>query len=153
MPFSAAGVHTAVMRLALASDHAGFDLKNHLVAHLREQGHEVSDLGCHSRESVDYPDFGKAVADAVVGGAAEFGILVCSSGIGISIAANKVAGARCALVMNEDMAEFTRRHNDANILALGAKYVTPDMARKYVGIFLATAFEGGRHARRVGKLC
>lgn len=141
------------MRLALGSDHAGFDLKNILVAHLREQGHEVADLGCHSKDSVDYPDFGKAVAGAVVAGTADYGILVCSSGIGISIAANKVAGIRCALVMNEDMAEFTRRHNDANVIALGAKYVTSDMAKKYVGIFLATAFEGGRHARRVDKLC
>jgi ribose 5-phosphate isomerase B len=141
------------MRLALGSDHAGFDLKNILVAHLREQGHEVADLGCHLKDSVDYPDFGKAVAGAVTAGAADYGILVCSSGIGISIAANKVAGIRCALVMNEDMAEFTRRHNDANVIALGAKYVTPEMAKKYVGIFLATAFEGGRHARRVDKLC
>ncbi len=141
------------MRLALGSDHAGFELKTLLLAHLRESGHEVADHGCHSKESVDYPDFGKAVAEAVVEGAADFGILVCASGIVISIAANKVPGARCALVMNEDMAEFTRRHNDANLVAFGAKYVTPDMARKYLGIFLATEFEGGRHARRVGKLC
>ncbi len=141
------------MRLALASDHAGFELKNILAAHLREQGHEVADLGAHTKDSVDYPDFGKAVAGAVVGGSADFGVLVCSSGIGISIAANKVDGARCALVMNEDMAEFTRRHNDANVIAFGQKYITPDMAKKYLGIFLSTAFEGGRHARRVGKLC
>lgn len=141
------------MRLALASDHAGFELKNALVAHLREQGHEVADLGADSKESVDYPDFGKAAAEAVVAGRADFGVVVCSSGIGISIAANKVAGARCALVMNEDMAEFSRRHNDANVIAFGAKYVTPEMAKKYLGLFLAGAFEGGRHARRVGKLC
>lgn len=141
------------MRLALASDHAGFELKNILVAHLRELGLEVADLGTHAKDSVDYPDYGKAVAEAVVGGKADFGVVVCSSGIGISIAANKVPGARCALVMNEDMAEFTRRHNDANVIAFGQKYVTPDMAKKYLGIFLSTAFEGGRHARRVGKLC
>ncbi len=141
------------MRLALASDHAGFELKNILVAHLREMGLEVADLGTHAKDSVDYPDYGKAVAEAVVGGKADFGVVVCSSGIGISIAANKVPGARCALVMNEDMAEFTRRHNDANVIAFGQKYVTPDMAKKYLGIFLSTAFEGGRHARRVGKLC
>lgn len=141
------------MRIALAADHAGFELKNALVAHLREEGHDVSDLGTHSKESVDYPDFGKALAEAVVSGAAEAGVLVCSSGIGISIAANRIHGARAAVVMNEDMAEFCRRHNDANILCLGQKYVTPDMAKKYLKIFLSTAFEGGRHARRVGKMC
>ena len=141
------------MRIAIGSDHAGFELKNTLAAHLRELGHEVSDHGTHSKDSVDYPDFGKAVANAVKARSADYGVLVCSSGIGISIAANKVDGIRCALVMNEDMAEFTRRHNDANVIALGAKYVTPDMAKKYLGIFLATAFEGGRHARRVDKLC
>jgi RpiB/LacA/LacB family sugar-phosphate isomerase len=141
------------MRLALGSDHAGFDLKNILVAHLRAEGHDVTDLGTHTKDSVDYPDFGKAVAEAVVSGAAVYGVLVCSSGIGITMAANKVAGIRCANVLNEDMAEFTRRHNDANVIAFGAKYVTPDMAKKYLGIFLATAFEGGRHGRRVEKLC
>lgn len=141
------------MRLALASDHAGFELKNTLVAHLREQGHEVADLGTDSLASVDYPDFGKALAETVVAGNAERGILVCSSGIGISIAANRVAGARAAVVMNEDMAEFCRRHNDANIICFGQKYLTPEMAKKYLGIFLATEFEGGRHQRRVGKMC
>jgi RpiB/LacA/LacB family sugar-phosphate isomerase len=141
------------MRLALGSDHAGFDLKNILVTHLRAEGHDVTDLGTHTKDSVDYPDFGKAVAEAVVSGAAVYGVLVCSSGIGITMAANKVAGIRCANVLNEDMAEFTRRHNDANVIAFGAKYVTPDMAKKYLGIFLATAFEGGRHGRRVEKLC
>ena len=141
------------MHLALGSDHAGYDLKNQLAANLRELGHTVDDLGCHSKDSVDYPDFGKAVANAVVSGGATYGVLVCFSGIGISIAANKVPGIRCANVLNEDMAEFTRRHNDANIIAFGAKYVTPDMAKKYLGIFLGTAFEGGRHSRRVDKLC
>ena len=141
------------MRLAIGSDHAGFELKNLLVAHLRELGHEVTDHGTHSKESVDYPDFGLAVANAVIEGKADHGVLVCSSGIGISIAANRLSGARCANVLNEDMAEYTRRHNDANIIAFGAKYVTVDMAKKYLGIFLATAFEGGRHSRRVGKLC
>lgn len=141
------------MRIALASDHAGFELKNALVAHLRAGGHEVSDLGTHTADSVDYPDFGKAVGEAVAAGTVERGVVVCSSGIGISIAANKVHGVRSALVMNEDMAEFSRRHNDANIIAFGQKYITPDMAKKYLGIFLATAFEGGRHGRRVGKMC
>ncbi len=141
------------MRIAIASDHAGFELKNALVEHLRAEGHEVSDLGTHTKDSVDYPDFGNAVGEAVAAGQAERGVLVCSSGIGISIAANKVAGIRAALVMNEDMAEFTRRHNDANVIAFGQKYVTPEMAKKYVAIFLATAFEGGRHGRRVGKMC
>lgn len=141
------------MRISLGSDHAGFDLKNLLAARLRGQGHEVADLGTHSKDSTDYPDFGEAVALAVKNGAADRGVLVCSSGIGISIAANRVPGVRCANVFNEDMAEFTRRHNDANVIAFGAKYVTPEMAGKYLDIFLATEFEGGRHARRVGKLC
>ena len=141
------------MRLAIGSDHAGFELKGLLSAYLREQGHEVTDHGTNSKESVDYPDFGVAVANAVIDGKADYGVLVCSSGIGISIAANRLHGARCANVLNEDMAEYTRRHNDANIIAFGAKYVTPDMAKKYLGIFLATAFYGGRHSRRVDKLC
>ncbi len=141
------------MRIAIASDHAGFELKNALVEHLRAEGHEVSDLGTHTKDSVDYPDFGKAVGDAVAASEAERGVLVCSSGIGIAIAANKVPGIRAALVMNEDMAEFSRRHNDANIIAFGQKYTTPDMAKKYLALFLTTAFEGGRHERRVGKLC
>ena len=141
------------MRISLAADHAGFELKNVLVAHLREAGHEVTDLGTNSKESVDYPDFGKALAEHVAAGQSERGVLVCSSGIGISIAANRIHKARAAVVMNEDMAEFCRRHNDANILCLGQKYVTPEMAKKYLGIFLATDFEGGRHARRVGKMC
>lgn len=140
------------MKISVGSDHAGFKLKTALANFLREQGHEVLDRGTHDETSVDYPNYGKAVAGDVTGGAAERGVLVCSSGIGISIAANKIPGARAALCLNEDAAEFSRRHNDANIICFGQKYVTPEMAKKYLEIFLTTDFEGGRHGRRVGLL-
>ncbi len=138
------------MKISIGSDHAGFRLKTALKDFLVERGHEVHDRGTTGETSVDYPDFGRAVAGDVADGSAQRGVLVCSSGIGISIAANKVAGVRAALCMNEDMAEFSRRHNDANIICFGQKYNTPEMAKKYLEIFLKTEFEGGRHARRVG---
>lgn len=141
------------MRIVIASDHAGFELKNALAEHLRAEGREVTDLGSYDKSSVDYPDYGKAAAEAVASGQAWRGVLVCSSGIGISIAANRIPGARAALVMNEDMAEFTRLHNDSNLIAFGQKYITADMAKKYLAIFLSTDFEGGRHQRRVNKMC
>ncbi|MDR2862756.1 MAG: ribose 5-phosphate isomerase B [Puniceicoccales bacterium] len=140
------------MKISIGGDHAGYQLKTVLKEHLCSLGHTVTDRGADSEASVDYPDFGHAVAADVVGGVAQFGVLVCSSGVGISIAANKVRGVRAALCMNEDIAEFSRRHNDANIACFGQKYTTADMAKKYLSIFLSTAFEGGRHARRVGKI-
>jgi len=140
------------MKIVLASDHAGFQLKNHLVEILRAGGHEVLDRGTNSADSCDYPVFAHAAAADLAAGNAERAILVCSTGIGISIAANRHAGVRAAVCNNEDAAEFCRRHNDANALCLGAKYVTPAMAEKYVRLFLETSFEGGRHARRVGSI-
>lgn len=140
------------MKISLGSDHAGFRLRTALITFLQTQGHELIDRGPADEASVDYPDFAQAVATDISSGAARFGVLVCSSGIGISIAANKVPGIRAALCSNEDAAEFSRRHNDANIICFGQKYTTPEMAAKYLAIFLQTEFEGGRHSRRVSKL-
>jgi ribose 5-phosphate isomerase B len=140
------------MRIAVGADHAGFVLKQSLADHLREHGHEVLDLGTHSTERVDYPDFGAAVGRAVVGGEAEFGLCVCGSGIGISIAANKVRGVRAANVHDVTSAHLAREHNDANVICLGERLVGPAVAVEALDAFLAAGFEGGRHAARVAKL-
>jgi ribose 5-phosphate isomerase B len=140
------------MKISLGADHGGVDLKDSLALALRAAGHEILDRGTHGHESVDYPDYAVLVSHDVVSGAAERGIVVCTTGIGISIAANKVPGIRAALCFNEDGAEFCRRHNNANVIAFGQKYITPYMALKMTEIFLRTAFEGGRHERRVGKI-
>lgn len=140
------------MRIAMASDHGGFALKQAVAAYLQERGHQVEDFGCHSTESCDYPDFAGAAAKAVASGACERGIVVCSTGIGISIAANKVSGVRCALCGDLFSVEMTRRHNDANMLALGAGITGPLMARQIVTAFLTHEFEGGRHQRRIDKM-
>jgi ribose 5-phosphate isomerase B len=139
------------MKIALGADHAGFALKESLRAALEAAGHTVEDFGTHSPESTDYPDYAGPVAHAVASGKADRGVLVCSTGIGMSIAANKVAGVRAGLVSNAEAADLTRRHNDANVMTLGAKFTTPDQAREWAGIFLSTPFEGGRHQRRVDK--
>jgi ribose 5-phosphate isomerase B len=140
------------MRIAIGADHAGFRLKEHLRGKLAAQGHEVADLGTSSEESTDYPDYAAAVADQVSGGSAERGILVCSSGVGMSIAANKVHGIRAALGVSEEEVRLTRAHNDINILAIGANFTEQEVADKLVDVFLATGFDGGRHARRIGKI-
>jgi ribose 5-phosphate isomerase B len=140
------------MRIALAADHAGFALKNELAAWLREKGHEVSDLGTNSAESVDYPEFGARLARVIASGEAKRGIAVCGSGIGIAIAVNREPKCRCAHVSEPLSAELARTHNDANVLALGARLLGPDMARACVAAFLDTEFAGGRHQRRVDQL-
>jgi ribose 5-phosphate isomerase B len=140
------------MKIAIGSDHAGFALKEQLRDRLRSEGHEVMDLGTSSTESTDYPDYAAAVGHAVRDGVVEKGVLVCSSGVGMSIAANKVKGVRAALGTNADEVSYVRKHNDANVLAIGAKYTEPALAGELVDVFLATAFEGGRHARRVEKI-
>ena len=127
-------------------------LKEHIKAYLAAKGITCEDFGTNSTESCDYPDFGKAAAQAVASGACEKGIVICTTGIGISISANKVKGIRCALCGDVLAAEMTRRHNDANMLAMGAGMVGPMMAERIVDTFLSTEFEGGRHARRVAKL-
>jgi ribose 5-phosphate isomerase B len=140
------------MKIAIGADHAGFILKDQLRDALRLAGHEVTDAGAHSAGSTDYPDYARAVAHEVVSGAVERGILVCSTGVGMSIAANKVDGIRAAIAFNPDEVRLTRAHNDANIMTIGARYTAPDVANEMVRIFLETPFEGGRHARRIGKI-
>lgn len=140
------------MRIALASDHAGVDLKDALATWLKEAGHEVSDLGTHGHESVDYPEFGERLAHAIASGAAERGIAVCGSGIGISIAVNRNPACRCARVSEPLSAALAREHNDINVLAMGARLIGEDMAKACVLAFLDTGFAGGRHQRRVDQL-
>lgn len=137
------------MKIALGSDHGGFALKEHLRLWLTERGHEITDCGCHGTESCDYPVYGRAAAEAVAQGDCDKGIVVCTTGLGISMAANKVHGVRCAVCSEPLSAEMTRRHNDANVLALGGGLTGPNMAERIVEVFLATQFEGGRHQRRV----
>ena len=136
--------------IALGSDHGGYDLKERVKAYLDQEKILYKDFGCDSKESCDYPVFGKAAAEAVASGECDKGIVICTTGIGISITANKVKGIRCALCSDPLSAEMTRRHNDANMLAMGAGMVGPNLAERIVQVFLNTEFEGGRHARRVG---
>lgn len=140
------------MHIALASDHGGFALKEHLKTYLEQQGYNVTDFGTYSADSCDYPDFGQAAARAVASGQCQRGIVVCTTGIGISIAANKVRGIRCALCRDLLSAQLTRRHNDANMLALAGGFTGELEAEHLVEAFLTTEFEGGRHRRRVDKL-
>lgn len=138
--------------IALASDHAAVGLKAELAAWLREQGHSVTDLGPDNADSVDYPDYGFKLADHVAGGQAEFGVALCGSGIGISIAVNRNPACRCALVSDHLAASLSRQHNNANVIAMGARLIGIDTAKDCLATFLATPFEGGRHERRVAKL-
>ncbi|RME24887.1 MAG: ribose 5-phosphate isomerase B [Deltaproteobacteria bacterium] len=140
------------MRIAAGSDHAGLDLKLLLVEHLRKLGHEVEDLGTHSAESCDYPDYAAAVARAVQAGDADQGLLVCGTGVGMAIAANKLPGVRAAVVSDTFSAHATRQHNDANVLCLGQRVVGPGLALDILDAWLAARFEGGRHQRRVDKI-
>ena len=140
------------MKIALAADHAGFALKDELAVWLRECGHDVLDLGTTSEDSVDYPEYGAKLARAVAAGEAPRGIAVCGSGIGIAIAINRFADCRCAHVNEPLSAQLARTHNDANILALGARLVGSDMARQCVSAFIGSEFSGGRHQRRVDML-
>ena len=140
------------MKIALASDHAAVDLKAELADWLRAEGHEIDDLGPATADRVDYPDFGYKLANAVASGAAERGIALCGSGVGISIAVNRNPACRCALVSEPLSAALSREHNDANVLALGARLTGVDMAKACVAAFLSTEFGGGRHSGRVEKL-
>ncbi len=140
------------MKIALASDHGGFELKELVKAHLVEREIEVIDLGTNSEDSVDYPAYGERCGQAVVSGEADCGIVVCGTGIGISIAANKVKGVRCGLCTSVEMAHLTKQHNNANVLALGGRTTAPELAMAIVDEWLDTEFEGGRHQRRVDML-
>ena len=140
------------MKIAFGSDHAGYEYRQMLMAHARELGHEVIDYGTFSKESCDYPVYGHAVGAAVANGEADRGILVCGTGIGMSMAANKHRGIRAACCSDYFSAKFTRAHNDANVLCLGGRVVGPGLACEIVNVFLNTPFEGGRHARRVAQI-
>ena len=140
------------MKIAIGADHAGFQLKEELRASLAAAGHDVVDHGTGNSESTDYPDYASNVATDVSEGKAERGILVCSTGVGMSIAANKVPGIRAALAWNEDEVRLTREHNDANVLTIGAKYHDTEQAERLIEVFLNTGFSGGRHSRRLGKI-
>lgn len=140
------------MKIAFGCDHGGFAVKEAVVSHLKNAGYEVIDFGTFGEDSCDYPDYALKVAKSVASGEAEKGVLICGTGIGMSIAANKVKNVRCAHVNDAYSAEFTRRHNDSNVIALGARIATVDDIIKYIDIFLSTPFEGGRHERRVNKI-
>jgi len=140
------------MRIAIASDHAGFDYKQRIIAHLVAAGHDVQDFGTDSDESCDYPDFVRPAAQAVAEGSAERGIILGGSGNGEAMTANRIPGIRAAVCWDAASARFARSHNDANILAIGERLVTPATALELVEIFLATPFDGGRHERRIKKI-
>ncbi|STO31449.1 Ribose-5-phosphate isomerase B [Fusobacterium necrogenes] len=140
------------MKIALGADHGGFELKEKIKVHLFKKGYEILDLGTNSTSSVDYPRFGHAVGYAVSNKNVDYGIVICGTGIGISIAANKIPGVRAALCTNTTMARLTREHNDANVLALGARIIGDVLAFEMVDIFLTTNFEGGRHSSRVNSI-
>jgi len=140
------------MNIAIGSDHAGFTRKQEILAYLQAQGHEVKDLGTYSKDSVDYPDIAVEVAKLVAYREVERGILICGSGIGVSIVANKTEGVRAANCLNEEMASLSRQHNDANVLTLGERLVDTKTALSMVDVFLTTLFEGGRHEQRVNKI-
>lgn len=139
-------------KIAIGSDHAGFEGKRQASEFLATLGVEVLDKGTGGAESVDYPDFGAAVGRAVASGEADCGVVMCGSGIGISIAANKVAGVRAALCWNEETARLARQHNDANVLCIGARFIEPELAARMIKAFVETDFDGGRHQQRVDKL-
>ena len=140
------------MTIAIGSDHAGFELKEYVLKYLKEQDYQVEDFGTFVADRVDYPDYAIKVAHSVASGENQFGIVICGTGLGVSITANKVRGIRAALCCSEYMAEMARRHNNANILALGGRTTSQEQAIKIIDTFFATEFEGGRHATRVDKI-
>lgn len=140
------------MAVVIGSDHGGFELKQVITEHLKTKGIEVTDVGCYDTNSVDYPDIAEKAAKELLSGNFEFGILVCGTGIGISIAANKIKGIRCAVVANEYCAEMTKRHNNANMLSFGGRVIGPDLAKNILDAYLNAEFEGGRHQNRIDKI-
>lgn len=140
------------MKIILGADHGGYELKNNVAEWLKTQGHQIKDVGTFSPESVDYPDYAKIVGEEVVKGNFDKGILVCGSGVGISIAANKVKGVRAVLCHDVVMARLSREHNDTNIIAMGGRFIAKDLAYEILNVWLNTEFSGGRHARRIEKI-
>lgn len=140
------------MKIALAADHGGFELKNILCDYLKEKGHSVTDLGTNSPESVDYPDYAVLCAKEVTEKNVDFGILVCGTGVGISIAANKIEGIRCGLCPSPEIAALVKQHNNANVIALGGRFTSPSLAKEIVDSYMEAEFEGSRHQRRIDKI-
>jgi len=140
------------MKIAMAADHGGFELKNILIGYLEEKGHTILNLGTDSPESVDYPDYAKLCCEKVVSKEVDFGILVCGTGVGISIAANKIDGIRCGLCPSKEIAALVKQHNNANVIALGGRFTSPDDAKAIVDSYMEAQFEGGRHQQRVDKI-
>ena len=140
------------MKIAMAADHGGFELKDILRDYLTEKGHEITDLGTNTPDSVDYPDYAKLCADEVVAKNVDFGILVCGTGVGISIAANKVKGIRCGLCPSPEIAALVKQHNNANMIALGGRFTDVPTAKKIVDAYMSAEFEGGRHQGRIDKM-
>jgi len=140
------------MKIAIAADHGGYEYKQKLIPHIEQLGHEIVDMGCYSAESVDYPDYVVPCAEAVASGSAKLGIVICGTGVGASISANKVGKIRCALCTDPLMARLTREHNNANILALGGRIIGIELAKEIVSVFLSTDFLGGRHQNRIDKI-
>lgn len=140
------------MKIALSADHAGFELKEKIYKHLIDKGHSVTDFGTYSRESIDYPEFAYVASKSIVEHNNELGILICGSGVGVSITANKVKGIRAANCFNKEMASLARKHNNANVICFGARFIEPEQAIAMADIFISTEFEGGRHKVRVDKI-
>ena len=140
------------MKIAIGCDHAAYTFKEGIKAYLESKGHQVVDKGCYSTDRADYPDHGIAVGEAVAGGEVERGVVICGSGIGISIAANKVKGVRCALCSEPLSAQLSRNHNDANVLAMGARLIGLEMGKAIIDAWFAAEFEGGRHVGRIAKI-
>ncbi|MHB1323742.1 MAG: ribose 5-phosphate isomerase B [Coriobacteriia bacterium] len=140
------------MRIHLGADHAGFQMKEHVRRWLEALGHQVTDVGTHAEESVDYPDYAALVGTAVASGDADLGVLVCGTGLGMAIAANKVPGVRAVQASDPEMARMARLHNDANVISLPGRYVSPQRAEEVLGAFIGAVFEGGRHQRRIDKI-
>ena len=140
------------MKVVIGCDHGGFELKEVLSAHLKDKGFDVVDVGTYDTNSVDYPDLAQKACEEVISGRCEWGVLICGTGIGISIAANKVNGIRCALVSNEYSAEMTKRHNNANMVAFGGRVTGPDLAKHILDAYVGAEFEGGRHEKRIEKI-
>lgn len=140
------------LKIAIGSDHAGFDLKEILIPYIKSKGISVDDKGCYSKERADYPDYGHAVAISVLNKEADFGVLMCGSGNGINMSANKHTGIRAALCWNSEIAALARQHNDANILVLPARYISGEEAKKCLDVFFTEKFEGGRHQARIEKI-
>ena len=140
------------MKIVLGADHGGFELKEVLKKYLADKGYDLCDVGTYDTNSVDYPDIAAKACEKVTSGECDWGILVCGTGIGISMAANKIKGIRCALVSNEYSAEMTKRHNNANMIAFGGRVTGPDLAKNILDAYMAASFEGGRHENRVNKI-